>query len=272
MNIERFNFINEELKILILEYQVKSVFDSVRFENLHKSLLKLISDNDFYEDLRIGFIDAYNKINSVFGGISWLINSDKKSYHTLLWQLHSRIMKSADSVPIRKLPKDIQEFNRILKSKKKIFAYEGYYLIVSNIGRAKGHITTIKVSEFSLSIEYNDHSPTRTDLLFKELIKRGYSCNNPKVLKNIFPKSQTSDNYFFTAEKRRSDDDLRELANLLKIIIDIDWIMIDPKKPLIDDECRNELLLLDTAFMLYDLYDIQPVCFLDIVKNLIRIS
>jgi len=274
MRIDAYNKINEALKNFIFLYQKSSVFSKEEFEGLHKQLLKIIEKETLYEDLRIRLINAHNEIMQN-NNLDFLAKDMENSYHIILWKIHDRIIKEKEKkekISIRQLPKELREFNRILGSKKIFLKEDNIYYIISLIGCANGHITNLKIFENHLYFEYNDHSPSRTQLLRERMTKVGWNCSKIKVLKDIFPKKEGADNYFFTAEKERKEDDLRFLAIQMDLMIDTDWLLLDETKDFTQEEFNNELLLMRTAFMLWDIFGINPRAFLNIIRNLLVLS
>jgi hypothetical protein len=261
--------LNEKIKGIISQYQLNSKFEINELEETHKNLVSLIAKKPLYEDLKIGLINAYNEL--LKGNTDFLAKNDA-SYHLYLWRLHQRIINEKKKLKIGELPEELRKFNRILHSKKAFFREGSIYYIVSLIGSAKGHITSVKTDDATINLEYNDHCIGRLTILRKRLEKKGWVCTYIKVLEDIFPKKEASKNYFFTALKQKQKGDLETLAWELAIGIDTDWIIVDELKEWTDEEMENEIRLVETAYMLWDIFKIKPRDFLQIVRSTIRIS
>jgi len=255
-NFEAFNQVNENLKSFITDYQLTKKFDKDKFIELHNQLSYSLDNNKLYEDL---FIYLKNAINQILdGNLDYLIK-EEYSYHNILWKLHQRIISFQKHISLKDLSKEFKKFNEILKTKKFFLKDKenNIYYIITTIGSAIGHISTIKIDK-NIRLEYNDHSPSRIYLIKKLLEKENFGCSEIKILKNIFPKKETSDNLFFIAEKKKEDNDLQKLAEIMEACIDIDWILLDAKKPYTQEELNNEIKLLEGIYVLYEVYKIKP--------------
>lgn len=265
MKLSKYNKINEEIKTFISDFQLskEGIISLNEFTKLHNELLNFIKKEEMYMDCRIGLINAYNKI--VKGNLDFIAKDLKESYHIWLWKLHRKIIKNKEKINKKQLPKEIREFSRSL-SKNKIFKEGNIYFITFLMGNAFGHIGTIKISD-KIELEYNDHSESRARAIRNRLEKKGYKCSEIKILKNIFPKQQVSNNCFFSAEKWKIDGDLNYLAESLILLIDCDWLIVSDKKPYTEEEIENETKILETLLILYDICGILPKN----LANLIRI-
>jgi hypothetical protein len=267
----RFYRINSELKSLITEYQKEGYFDFERFKSTHNSILELIGSYEVFSDLQFKFIDSYNHILN--GNMDFLVK-EPLNYHNLLWQLHHRLtMIDGNRLEKWELPIELAEFDKILKSEKIFLKEQDIYYILTKIGDAEGHLTSIRLSRDSIRIEYNDHSPSRT-YLFKNLLeKKGWNCSEIKILREVFQKSETSDNLFFGASIEIKPEETRTwpeyLAEMFDAIIDIDWILLDSRKPYSREEMDNEIKILEAAFILFEIYKIKPKKTIDALDKLI---
>jgi hypothetical protein len=193
----------------------------------------------------------------------------------ILWRLHQRITRLTEKiVKEENLSPELKIFDKTLSSKK-VFMKEGdVYFVISYLGNAEGHISTLKITESKLFFEYNDHCPARTIVLMKRLSNYGWKCSEMRILKNVFPEKEVSHNYFFTAEKiyKSGDGELKRLATELEIGIDTDWILLDDTVEFTTEELDNEIKIVESAFMLYDIFKLEPRAYLDSVKILISVN
>lgn len=271
LNLNEFNLVNEKIKSFISEYQLMSNFSASEFEKLHNELVECLDKKDFFEDLRLQLIFAFKQVDS--GHIEYLYKH-ADSYHMLLWKIHKRLTQIQEKVDLNQLSEEneLKRFDKLLSSKKAVFKENSTYFIVSYLGEAIGHISTIKVEVEKLTLEYNDHAPARTLVLISRLEKLGWNCSQMKTLKNIMPKEHSANNYFFLATKKRVKGDLEKLAIELELCIDTDWIILEDGEEYTDEELQREIKLIETAYILYDIYKLVPKDFLDMVTTILHIN
>jgi hypothetical protein len=278
MNLNKFNAINEAIKQFITSYQQSKELDLEGFEKLHKKLMECVSkkrkDLSLYEEIILQMLGIAEKIKN--GDTEALINKGTDNYHYWLFKLHERIMKKEKALKIRQLPKYLRDFNKILKSPKYFFKQEEDYLICTRIGLAMGHQTVITILKGRVKIEYNDHSPSRSESLRRSMQKKGYVCSEISVIKDIFEKrDEGKSNYLFSAEKgyEKQEDlekDVLWFGQSLRILVDCDWLILDAKSEPTKEEIENETKILDLALVCYELFALKPKHFCDMLLTLIR--
>lgn len=259
--IEEFDKINGRLKVLISSYQLLNDFNSHIFSLLHNKLMSLLGKNFYLEDLKFQLIHTYNKIMK--GEMVYLVKK-ANSYHYILWELHSRIVSMGKNIDKRFFPESIIEFDDILNTPKKILINNGYFFIITTLGNAQGHLSTIKIKEDMVYLEYNDSCKIRTEILKDRFTKKGWECSEIQVLEDIFPEKEGKDNYFFYAKHKDYINTMRDLAIELKICINTDWITINQDKKYKESEYKKEKQVILEAYQNYDKTGIPPREFLKV--------
>lgn len=280
MNLNKYNKINEEIKQFITDYQKTRILDIKKFHKLHEKLIQTVAyhrkDLALYEEIVLKMEEYFGRIKK--GELDLLVGKDTGNYHHLLWKLHDRITRKKEHLKIGELPKYLREFNKKLKSDKYFFKEGENYFITTRIGEAVGHVSTIKISSHRVYIEYNDHSPSRTRFLQRRMGKKEFECSEISVMKEVFAKRDEGDkNYLFTCWKvhgrqEELEKDLLWFADTLTNAIDIDWLIIDSKSDIKEEEIENETKILELAFLMYDTFALKPKHFCDNLLTLLRIN
>jgi hypothetical protein len=278
MNLNKFNSINEAIKNFISGYQQSRILDTKKLKKLHDELLETVAihrtDLALYEDILVKMEECIGRINK--GQLGFLVGTEKQDYHYLLWVLHQKIISKEKHLKIRELPKYLRKLNKTLKSAKYFFKTEKGYLISARIGDALGHFTSMTIEENRLLIEYSDHSPSRTRMLQRRMIKKDFGYSPISVLKDIFARrDEGSNNYLFNCwktydEQQDLEKDLLYFGKSLSLLIDTDWLILDSKSEITEEEIENETKILEMAFMLYDLFELKPKNFTEMLLTLIR--
>jgi hypothetical protein len=259
MDAKKFDAINEELKLLISNYQIKRFIPLHQLDRLQKRLVTFIDDDyEKYEDLAIKLKSAYNKISQ---GHFELLPTD---YHDALWRIHQRMMKSGKLKP----PRIFKKFHDACKTKTKKYYFGN--MVLCQLGKVEGHCITVTADDGKITMEYNDHSPMRTENIAYRLFSRKWKVSKIMLMQNVFPKGQTQDNYFFTAEFKSHwffEEELEWLGNELSMSINTDWILISSENH-DPDKLAIEKSLTRIAYDIYDICGILPADTLQALSKL----
>jgi hypothetical protein len=284
MKLGKYIKANEGMKQLVSKYQQSKEFNLQEFKKLNEDIfnssVEKQKDLALFEDCLIKLLEFSKKIEE--GATEWLVGKQEDNYHYWLWKLHQRIIQKEKALKTRELPKYLRIFNKILKSPKYFFRgeKEGEFFIATKIGCALGHQSTIHILPNSISVEYADHSPSRTLTLLERMKKKGFICSEMKVLKDIFEKrDEGKNNYFFSAEKfylSEKQEDLEKtilwLALDLYLGIDVDWLILNTKSAYTQEEIDNEKKILELAFLMHDIFGLKPKHLCDMLLTLLRVS